>query len=279
MRSKLELKLQLLQARSFVLTYDGENTETEDPPVDPPASDPALESDKNKKEKVKLDPKTQAYVNSLLAEERRKAEKKNNDLITQLETERNRATTTAAEKQQLDERIEQLKGEFATKEELATRDTQKKLKELEDQKKKSDAEARTWQDRFRKNKVNVDLNQAAVTEKAFNPNQVVTILTPMTRLVEVTGDDGKPTGEYETRIKLTSKDKEGKPVVLDLTPTEAVKQLKEMPEEYGNLFISGANGGLGLTNLNRGGGSKPAHELSTAEYIAERRKARKAGGR
>ena len=107
----------LLVASPFTTTYEGEV----DPPVaDPPAADPTP-AEKKPTEKVKLNTEQQAFVNSLLAEERRKSTAKNDQLITQLETEKNRSGTTAAEKAQLEERIETLKNEFATKDELRSR--------------------------------------------------------------------------------------------------------------------------------------------------------------
>jgi hypothetical protein len=122
------------------------------------------------------------------------------------------------------------------------------------------------------------LTDAAVKGKAFNPNQVVTLLKPHTRVEEIVGDDGKPTGKFTTKVKLPAKDKDGNPTILELGPTEAVKQLSEMPDEYGNLFISGAAGGLGGGSLGRGGagGTKDKSQLPTNEYIAERKREKQA---
>ena len=260
----------------------------DDPPVpdpaniDPPVPDPGA-GDKNKsKPKVPLTTEQQAFVNSIVAEERRKLQAKNDQLITQLSTEQNRAGTSEAEKAALQERIESLKAEFATKDELTQRDTKKKLTELEQKLKQEASEKSTWKTRFESNKKKVDLTSAAEQGKAFSAEQVVLVLEPNARLVEVVGEDGKPTGEYETKVRIATTDKDGKAVTLDLTPTEAVKQLKEMPEKYGNLFISGANGGLGGGNLGRGGskgGPADKATLSTAEYMAERRKERIASAR
>lgn len=235
------------------------------------------EKEKEEKGKVKLTTEQQQFVNSLLAEERRKAQAKNDALITQLETEKNRGGTTAAEKLQLEERIEQLKNEYATKDELKKRETDKKLAELEAKAKDLEAESTTWKSRYERDLKKIALTEAAVKEKAFNPNQVVNELFDKSRHVEILDEEGRPTGEYETRVKIKSKDKTGKEVVLDLTPVEAVKQLKEAPE-YENLFITAATGGLGGSNIGRGrDGGRKMSELSTEEYIAERRKARTGG--
>jgi hypothetical protein len=266
----------ILAADAFAPVYEGED---DTPPAAGEGETPPPAEDKDKgKAKVKLTPEQQAFVNSLLAEERRKAQVKNEQLITQLETEKNRSGTTAAEKQQLEDRIEQLKNEFATKDELQKREVNKRIQELEQKNKSLEAEGSTWKQRYDRDRKRIDLTQAAATEKAYNPRQVVNELFPNARLVETVGEDGKGTGEYETRVKISTVDKEGKPVTLDLDPVGAVKQLKEM-SEFQNLFISPATGGLGGGNLGKGGsgGSKPMAEMTTEEFMAARRKARREG--
>lgn len=266
----------LLLAVPFTLVFEGNENPNPDPDPNPNPDTPPPADNK----KPKLDSATQEYVNSLLAKERReltaKAEKKNNELIAQLETQRNNAATTESERATLAERIDSLKAEFASKEQLAAQSNEKRIKDLEGQLKGKDAETATWRSRFTETLVENSLTDAAVKGKAYNPNQVVIILKPYTKVEEVLGDDNKPTGKYQAKVKLPAKDKDGKPTVLELGPTEAVKQLAEMPEEYGNLFISGAAGGLGGGSLGRGGsgGAKDMATLPTDQYVEERRKQR-----
>jgi hypothetical protein len=93
----------------------------------------------------------------------------------------------------------------------------------------------------------------------------------MTRRVEKLGPDGKPTGEFEARVKFTG-EKDGKPVQLDLTPDETVKLMTEMPQQYGNLFISAATGGLGGGNGSSGPKAPITNikDLSNEEYEKRR---------
>lgn len=261
-----ETSVILLNGRPFSLIYD------DDPAPEPDPKPPEPET----KTKVKFDPAQQAYVNSLIAEEKRKNQQKTNELITQLETQRNLASTSAAERAQLEERIEGLRSEHSTKEELHKKDTDKKLKDTETKAKQAESDAVTWRSRYERKQMHVDLSGAAVAHNAFNANQVVTILAPNTRVVEEVGEDGKPTGEFITKVKIVSKDKDGKPIVLDLVPNDAVKQMTEMAE-YGNLFLSSATGGLGSGTLpNKHAGTKPnVKDMSTEEYIANRKKEKK----
>lgn len=266
----------LLLALPYKLAYEGavteeiEETETEEPPVTPPVA-------KKKVIPPTFDESQQAYINSLLADEKRKAKKKNDELITQLETKKNEHGTTAAEKEALETRIDSLKSEFHTKEEIKGKEHKKKLTEAETRAQTAESKAKAWETRFQEKTITVELTAAAIDGKAFNANQVVTILKPNTRLVEVLDDDNKPTGEFVPKVKLPTKDKEGKVVVLEFTATEAVKQLQDNPEEYGNLFISGAAGGLGATTLaGRKTGSKPnPADMNTEDYVAARKAAKK----
>lgn len=267
-----------LLATPFYSVFDGIVDPEPDPEPEPePKPEPKPEPSPKpaEKPKVKLDPTTQAYVNSLLADERRKAQAKAEQLVTQLETEKNRVGTTAAEKQALEERIEALRAEYATKDELKGRETDKKIKDLESEKKRLEAERQTWKDRFEQTTKLNALTTAAAAEKAYNVDTVVTILDSKTTLREIKDEEGKPTGQFEPRVKINTKDKDGKPFVMDLDPLGAVKQLKEMPE-FQNLFISPQAGGLGGGSLGRGGvgGSKAPHEMSTTEYMEWRRKQR-----
>src|SRR5262245_56765597 len=108
--------LRLLIAQSHRNVYDeGEaeappEPEAEGPPeaeAEAPAPPPKPAARPAARPKVSFTPEQQGYVNSLLAEERRKAKATVDRMITQLETEKNKATTTAAEKEALEQRIEE----------------------------------------------------------------------------------------------------------------------------------------------------------------------------
>jgi hypothetical protein len=124
------------------------------------------------------------------------------------------------------------------------------------------------------------LLDAGIRGDAFNADQVVTILRPSTRLIEeLDPETNQPTGRFVPKVRLAGKDKDGKSVVLDLTPTDAVKQMKEMPEIYGNLFKSGAHSGVGGNNnasYNKGTNSPPIGQ-GQAAYLKWREQQKKRG--
>ena len=109
-----------IRFKAWYATYDDETeneTETkETTETTTVETKEEIEKPKPKSKTPTFTPDQQAYVNSLVAEERRRAKSKNEALILQLETLKNSSNTTAAEKEQLADRIESLKAEFQTKE-------------------------------------------------------------------------------------------------------------------------------------------------------------------
>lgn len=272
------MRSRFLKSLPYILAYEGETEEEKAAAAEAAAAAAAAVTDK-KKQKVEFTKEQQEFLNAQLAEERRKGKGATDALITQLETQRQRADTTDAEKAQIESRIDQLRGEYATKEEQTKKTMDQQIKAEQTKREKAEKSATDWRDRFETRMIEGDLINAAVDAKAFNPQQVKTQLRPMTRIAEELDADGKPTGEYVSRVKMKKPGADGKPQVLEMTPAEAVKHLSEDPL-YGNLFISGAAGGLGSGNNGRRTDGKSGHgkaPTDPAEYHEWRKKEKAAG--
>jgi hypothetical protein len=98
------------------------------------------------------------------------------------------------------------------------------------------------------------------------------VLKPMTRMVEVNGEY-KPMVEMEEVV-------DGKTTTVLSSPEEAVKKMKALPDQYGNLFKTPVKSGVG-------GGGSDAHvqtgpidfkNLSQEEYRKLRKENPKALG-
>jgi hypothetical protein len=214
---------------------------------------------------------TQAEVDRMMAEHRQALQRKNSELETQLKQRIDSGNLTEQQVKEAQEQIERLQAEYQTKDVQQTTEIKRLNEKYESDRKKWEKDAGTWQDRFTTMLTNNELMGAAVQYKAYNPQQVVALLQPLSRKVEKLGPDGKPTGEFEIKVKFMGQ-KDGKPVQLDLSPADTVKLMTEMPEQYGNLFISAATGGLGSGNGS--GGAKPPitdlSKLSDKEYEERR---------
>jgi hypothetical protein len=228
----------------------------------------AEEAEKNKGKTF-----TQDDVNKFVAEEKRKMKAQADKLVTELEAMRSKANITTQEREEIEQRLESVKSEFMTKEELLKQEKVKTEQKLKTDLETKTREADTWKTKFTQSTITRSIVDAAITSEAYNPNQIVAQLAPNTRLVEVLGEDNKPTGEFVAKVKITEKDKDGKDVTLDLPVAEAVKKLSDQ-DSFANLFKGKGAGGTG--SQNRGGGRAP--DLKTLATDAEAyRKARREG--
>jgi hypothetical protein len=216
---------------------------------------------------------SQEDVNKMLAAERRKHQQTAEKAIEEAQALRTKAQLTAQERGELDERLEILKGELLTKEQQAKRQAQKLRDKHKEEVSQLASSVETWKSRFTTSTIERSLTDAAAGEQAYSPKQIVAILGPQTRLVEVLDDEGAPSGNLAPKVRFTDKDKDGKPLVLDLSPSDAVKRMKEM-DDYLNLFRGEGKSGAGLRS--HPGGRKPSlREL--ASDPAAYREARKKG--
>jgi vacuolar-type H+-ATPase subunit I/STV1 len=212
--------------------------------------------------------RTQAEVNAYLAEDRRKTEAKfkaqqkaelqkqekmYNDLLsskslTEQERDAVRESLSAVESQLHTEKERLLKEKKVIEDTYTVKLTA------------SEQRAKEWETRYKEASIKRELQEAAVSNDAFNARQMVDLLRPKTELIEVTVD-GKPTGEYQVVVEM---EVEGKSVKLP--PAEAVKKMKE-DASYSNLFKANVVSGLGKdTSASGTTGKVDLKHLSQAEY-------------
>jgi hypothetical protein len=195
---------------------------------------------------------TQDEVNTLLAREKRSAEdrgrKQNEKLIKEYEALRKNAATSEEEKTRLETRIEDLKNEYLTQDELRKKNEKAEKEKQKTEKEELIGDRNRWKNMYEQSTIDREIVDAAIKGEAYNPEQILNQLKPNTRLVEELDEENRPTGRFVSKVRLAGKDKDGKPTVFDLTPTDAVKMMKEMPDLHGNLFKSGAHSGLGSNN-------------------------------
>lgn len=216
---------------------------------------------------------TQEQMNKILADERRKHETRTKTAIEELEAIKAKATLTDDERSDLEKRLESMKNDLLTKEELAKKDKDKLTKKHGEEVEKLTAERNSWQQRFTNQTIERNIIDSSLENDAFVPEQVVAILRPSTRLEEALDDDGKPTGKYLPKVTFEDTDKDGKPVTLNLSVKEAVKRMTELPK-YGNLFKGKGVGGVGGGNT---GDGKDADIAALAKDPKAYREARRAG--
>lgn len=215
----------------FVLPYEGEGN-------NPPPQDDKKFSQKD--------------VDKIVADERRKQEKKFQDTITQLEALKENKNLTERQQAELQTRIEEMQTSMLSKEEQAKREQEKIKKESENKINDLTKDRDGWQNRYVTSEIRRSIMDAATEAKAFSPEQLVRLLQHDTKMTQILDEAGKPTDEWIPKVKIVDT-KDGKPVTLELTVPDAIKLMKDQPNKYGNLFESGVSGGLGVSSGAGGG--------------------------
>jgi len=198
---------------------------------------------------------TQDEVNTIMAQNKKTLQTQVQTMTQELEQLKTSKSLTEKEREDLQKRIDSLNSDWTTKEQQQQTALEKKTKEFNDNLKKEAEEKQAWRGRYADEATRNQILIASAKHKAVNANQIQSILMPKTQLAEVLDADGKPTGVWAPRTSVEGKDKDGKPVTLTLSVEEAVKHLKDLPDEYGNLFEGGVVPGFGGSGNNRSGGS------------------------
>jgi hypothetical protein len=213
---------------------------------------------------------TQDELNRILADDRRKHMGKLAAVEQMLQEVSESKNLTVREREQVEQQLEELRRQTRSKEEQSAHEK----KQLEDQyqRKVREAEnkAKEFETRYRESTIERDLQDAAVSGDAFNPETVKAVLRPLTRLEEITDDKGKPTGKFCTIVDFPDTDPNtGEPVTLPLPAKKAVKRMMEMTDKFGNLWrhtlASGAGANSGLPT--GAGGKIDPRKLSQEQYL------------
>lgn len=232
--------------KKFYLLYEGDEDQNNDDQNNDDKNDDKSSNpeggDPNKKTF------TQDEVNKMLANDRRKNEERTKKVISELETLKQSKNLTEAEQQALTKRIEELNDQMLTKEQLAKKDKEKLQKDYDSKLTGVTTERDTWKARFERALIINAIHKASEEHEAYDTSQMIGLVQAQMspRVVQETDESGNPKDIFTPRVKLLDKDsKTGAEVTLDLTISEAVKRMKERPENF-NLFKSTLNGGLGL---------------------------------
>jgi hypothetical protein len=242
--------------------YDGEPTPEPTPTPTPPTPDSKSF--------------TQDDLNKFLAEDRRKHQEKIQKLESSYQEALSNAQLTAAERENLETSLGDLRKQFRTKEQEAVEQTKKIESDYQQRLTAAETSAKRWQEQYTDATITRSIMDAAVTLDAYDADQIVTILRHSTKMVEKVDADGKRTGQYEPMVDFYDTNSEtGEQVLTQRRPSEAVKRMGELPK-YANLFKANVTGGLSATSAT--GSLKPGSngvvdvtKLTTDQYLKLRK--------
>lgn len=197
---------------------------------------------------------TQDDVNKFLADDRRKHKAQLEKLEKTLKDTLAKANLTADERAKLETEMEDLRKQSRTKEQQLAHEKKQVEEKLQAQLKETKANAERYENLYRESTITRALTDAAVANDAFDPSQIVHLMRPYVKMVEVKNPvTGEPTGELTPIVDLpVTNPTTGELEEARHNPDSAVKLWKEQPERYGNLFKSNIVSGVG-SNSSAGG--------------------------
>jgi hypothetical protein len=214
---------------------------------------------------------TQEDVNKMLAKDKRKGREQLQKALDEIKTLQKRTDLNKQEREELEGRVTAMNNELLTKDELAQQERDKAKSDYEASINEVTEERDSWKGRYTDSTITREIMDAAISNNAFSPKQLVPILRPLTRLTEGTDDEGHPNGQYEVKVEYPDTDKKGKPVTLSLSPAEAIKRMAET-DDYLNLFKDAGTGGVGGNTRQR---SNNSGEIDMVELAKDPEKYRK----
>jgi pyruvate/2-oxoglutarate dehydrogenase complex dihydrolipoamide acyltransferase (E2) component len=255
----------------FLACYEGEDTAAADAAAQAAAEAAAAAAAKGATKPPPLPTFNQEQVNKMLAEDRRKSEAKYKAALaeqaTSLEQLLATKTLTEQEKTAAEEKLEKVQSQLLSEKQQIEKKLNETKSQMSAQLKEQEAKAKDWETRYAQTEIKRELQDAAVKGDAFNAAQLVMVLKPMTKMVEVNGES-KPMVEMEEVV-------DGKLTTVQYSPEDAVKKMKSLPDLYGNLFKTGVKSGLGGTttgDITGAGGAIDWKNLTQAQYEAQRGK-------
>jgi hypothetical protein len=208
---------------------------------------------------------TQEQLDKILAKERRDFQTKMQAQATQLEELTKNFKGTEEEKLALQNQLEETQKQFMTKEQLAAQEADKAEKKRKAEVESLTSDRDTWQGRYKTKLISTEILSASAKVEAFSASQMQDLLGSKAKVIE-------KDGEHNVLIPMEVIDPKTKEKVkVELSVEEAMKQMKDQPEVYGNLFKSTMSGGTG--SKGGGSGAKPldVKNISTEEYIRRRK--------
>jgi len=195
---------------------------------------------------------TQDEVNAFLAEDRRKHQAQLKVQETKLQDTLKSNTLNESDRKSLQENLAAVQGQLRSKEQQAALEKQELESSYQAKLTALEETSRGWESRYRDSTVQRSLQDAAIKNDAFSASQIVTLLKPMTKMIEEMDPITKRSNGFKVVVEMPGIDpKTGESTLYVHTPEEAVKRMKELPE-YGNQFKSGVVSGIGAGSATGG---------------------------
>ncbi len=196
-------------------------TNPDTPKIQPSFSGTTIEKkDPVSGQTIKIPTELEPYLGHIISSTRKQIEGQYKPIIEKLEGD-------TIELGDIREELVKLKEATMTAEEIAQANATRKIAEHEAKMKNAITEKDTWKDRFQSTMINNDILSSFGDINLCNTEQTAILLRNegKAEVVEVLGVDGKPTGDFQTRLHLSLvNEKTGEIELAEGTPKELFKR-------------------------------------------------------
>lgn len=215
---------------------------------------------------------TQEDVNRIVVKRNKAANEQLQKLEKQYEKLLENKNLTEQQRDELAQNLESVQSQLRTKEQQAAYEAKKRKEEYEKELGNTKQQAEYYKNLYESSTIEREITQAATKHEGYNPQQFIALLGTKTKMVEETDESGEKTGRLVPRVESKVKGEDGAPTTVLKTVDEAVADMKEQPELFGNLFRNNVAKGIGQ-------GSSPdvanptrvdVARMSDEEYFANR---------
>lgn len=221
---------------------------------------------------------TQDELNSIVKREKAKLEGKYKEQtqkqLDEINKIRDAKDLTEAQRKKLDDRAAALEAELMTEREKAESEKKRSQTKHQQELDNIQVESKQWRGLYEKERKDTAIMSAASKHKAFNPDQLLALVSPLTHVVQRKNDKGELIPNSFETVVQTAIEENGKFVEKQLPVEKYVEYLKGK-KEYANLFVSERPGGTGY-RPGSGDGSGNTKDMSPRDKIKAGLKAQQA---
>ncbi len=183
---------------------------------------------------------TKAEHDSLMKKAMEDFAKREKEMASQMESLKNQFNGTTEEKAKLEAMLKEIETRNMSAEERAKAEIEKERKANQKALEEAVNRASSWEKRFISRERDQKIVSSATLAEAFNPQQIVDLLSNKAKIEPDKDDKGVETGSYSVKIPVQTEDG-----VVDMPIDQAINHMKESGE-HRNLFKSKEKAGFGF---------------------------------
>ena len=205
----------------------------------------------------------EAQIQTALTKHDEKSRAEKAELAKELSNFQEQARLTSADNKDLTDRIESLRKQGLTAQQIAAEDATKAETQYAKDLKDAKESAVTWEQRYKTEKIDKAIIDAAGHHNAFDSEQILAILRPKAKLIERKDAANDPTGDFQVRVDLQDNNEDGVLTEFEFSAGDAVNRMTTMTRHM-NLFKGAGSEGL---NLHQQSSKKADGEYDLDEII------------